>query len=121
MPITLNHTIVPSQDKVRAAEFFAKIFGLTYEGSHGHFAPVQVNDTLTLDYDDRDEFDSHHYAFHVSEEDFDNIFGRVKAEGITYGSGPFNSEDMDINYRRDGRGVYFKDPDGHLLELMTQV
>ena len=63
MPITLNHTIVPSQDKVRAAEFFAKIFGLTYEGSHGHFAPVQVNDTLTLDYDDRDEFDSHHYAF----------------------------------------------------------
>ena len=112
MPITLNHTIVPSQDKVRAAEFFAKIFGLTYEGSHGHFAPVQVNDTLTLDYDDRDEFDSHHYAFHVSEEDFDNIFGRVKAEGITYGSGPFNSEDMDINHRRDGRGVYFKDPDG---------
>ena len=121
MPITLNHTIVPSHDKVRAAEFFAKIFGLTYGGSHGHFAPVQVNDTLTLDYDDREKFDSHHYAFHVSEEDFDDIFGRVKTEGITYGSGPFNSEDMDIHHRRDGRGVYFKDPDGHLLELMTRV
>ena len=121
MPIELNHTIVPSRDKVRAAEFFAKIFGLTYEGSHGHFAPVQVNDTLTLDYDNRDEFEAHHYAFHVTEDDFDAIFGRVKDEGITYGSGPYNSEDMDINHRMGGRGVYFKDPDGHLLELMTRV
>ena len=121
MQITLNHTIVPSRDKVRAAEFFARIFGLPYEGAHGHFAPVQVNDTLTLDYDNRDEFEAHHYAFHVSEDDFDAIFGRIKDEGITYGSGPYNSEDMDINHRMGGRGVYFKDPDGHLLELMTRV
>ena len=121
MQITLNHTIVPSRDKVRAAKFFARIFGLTYESAHGHFAPVQVNDTLTLDYDNRDEFEAHHYAFHVTEDDFDAIFGRVQAEGITYGSGPYNSEDMDINHRKGGRGVYFKDPDGHLLELMTRI
>ena len=121
MPITLNHTIVPSKDKEGSARFFARIFGLKYEGIHGHFAPVKVNDTLTLDYDDRDEFESHHYAFLVSEEEFDTIFGRIKDEGLTYGSGPRNQADMDINHRLGGRGVYFPDPDGHSLELMTRA
>ena len=119
MQITLNHTIVPSRDKVRAAEFFAKIFGLTYEGAHGHFAPVQVNDTLPLDYDNRDEFEAHHYAFHVTEDDFDAIFERVKAEGLAYGSDPRAQDNMQINTRRGGRGFYFKDPNGHSLELLT--
>ena len=88
MAITLNHTIVPAHDKEASAKFFAKIFGLKYEGAVGHFAPVQVNDTLTLDFDNRDQFESHHYAFHVNDEDFNAIFDRVKAEGIAYGSGP---------------------------------
>ena len=121
MPITLNHTIVPSKDKVASAEFFARIFDLSYEGSTGHFAPVQVNDTLTLDFDNSDQFENHHYAFHVSDAEFDAIFGRIKDENILYGSGPFASEDMQTNNRRGGKGVYFKDPDGHLLELMTQT
>ena len=82
MPITLNHTIVPSKDKVASAEFFARIFDLSYEGSTGHFAPVQVNDTLTLDFDNSDQFESHHYAFHVSDAEFDAIFGRIKDENI---------------------------------------
>ncbi len=121
MPITLNHTIVPARDKVASAEFFARIFGLTYEGTMGHFAPVKVNDTLTLDFDNSDEFESHHYAFHVSDEEFDAIFNRIKAEDLRYGSGPFESENMQINNRRGGRGVYFKDPDGHMLELLTRT
>jgi len=120
MPITLNHTIVPAHDKEASAQFFARIFGLTYEGPAGHFAPVQVNDTLTLDFDNSDSFNSHHYAFHVSDEDFDAIFERIKAEGISYGSGPRSLEDMQLNTRLGGRGVYFLDPNGHVLELLTR-
>ena len=121
MAINLNHTIVPSHDKEAAAKFFAKVFGLSYDGPAGHFAPVRVNDTFTLDFDNRDEFQSHHYAFHVSDEDFDAIFARVKADGIVYGSGPFETDNMEINTRRGGRGFYFLDPDGHNMELLTRT
>ena len=119
MPITLNHTIVPSHDKEQAAKFFARIFGLDYAGPVGHFAQVRVNNELALDYDNRDRFESHHYAFVVSDQEFDAIFGRLKSEGIKYGSGPGSPTDGDINHRRGGRGLYFADPDGHLLEIMT--
>ena len=61
-----------------------------------------------------------HYAFRVSDEEFDAIFERVKAEGVAYGSGPFTQDDMKINSRRGGRGFYFKDPNGHSLELLTK-
>ena len=116
----LDHTIVPATDKEASANFFAKIFGLEYKGPMGHFAPVQVNDSLTLDFDNSDRFESHHYAFRVSDEEFDAIFERVKAEGVAYGSGPFTQDDMQINTRRGGRGFYFKDPNGHSLELLTK-
>ena len=78
MAITLNHTIVPARDKDASARFFADLFGLDYHGPSGHFAPVRVNDTLTLDFDDRAQFESHHYAFHVSDPEFDAILGRCK-------------------------------------------
>ena len=120
MPIVLNHTIVPAHDHEASARFFAKIFGLSYEGTAGHFAPVQVNDTLTLDFDKRGTFEPHHYAFHVSDADFDAIFARIKAEGISYGSGPRSLDDGQLNARRGGRGVYFLDPNGHVLELLTR-
>jgi catechol 2,3-dioxygenase-like lactoylglutathione lyase family enzyme len=119
--ITLNHTIVPARDKEASAQFFAEIFGLTYAGLVGHFAPVVVNDTLTLDFDTRDRFESHHYAFHVSDAEFDAIFDRIKSVGIRYGSGPRALEDGQINTRRGGRGVYFRDPNGHILELLTRT
>ena len=119
MAIVLNHTIVPAHDKVASAEFFARIFGLEYNGPHSHFAPVRVNDGLTLDFDERGEFESHHYAFMVGEAEFDAIFDRVKAEGITYGSGPRSRTDRQINHRNGGRGVYFDDPNGHVLEILT--
>lgn len=120
MTITLNHTIVPATDKAASAEFLARIFGVPFEGVRGHFAPVRVNDTLTLDFDDRRPVESHHYAFHVSDEEFDAILARVKEAGLAYGSEPASKSDMQINTRRGGRGFYFLDPNGHSLELLTQ-
>ena len=119
MAITLNHTIVPARDKEASACHFAKIFGLRYDGPAGHFAPVRVNDTLTMDFDNRDVLESRHYAFHVKDEEFDQVVERVKAENITYGSGLRDLDDMQINTRRGGWGFYYKDLDGHVLESMT--
>ena len=120
MTITLNHTIVPSVDKLISAKFFAKIFGLTFGGEEGHFAPVSVNTDLTLDFDNRESFEPHHYAFQVSDDEFEAIFRRIEDEGIPYGSEPFAQDNMQINRRNGGRGVYFRDPDDHVLELLTR-
>jgi catechol 2,3-dioxygenase-like lactoylglutathione lyase family enzyme len=91
---------------------------------------VRVNESLTLDFADAQEdwggpgFDprtghSHHYAFHVSDAEFEGIFGRVRAMGIAYGSEPHSHANGQIYTRRGGRGFYFEDPYGHLLEVMT--
>jgi catechol 2,3-dioxygenase-like lactoylglutathione lyase family enzyme len=94
MTITLNHTIVWARDKEGAARFFAEIFGLRFVGSGGNFAPVRVNDTLTLDFADaKGTIASQHYAFHVSDTEFDAILQRVKDAGLTFGSGPRSLED----------------------------
>jgi catechol 2,3-dioxygenase-like lactoylglutathione lyase family enzyme len=120
MSIELNHTVVPARDKVASAKFFARIFGLAFdESAVDYFAPVRVNDALTLDFADSDRIAIHHYAFKVSEDEFDAIFARIQAEGIPHGSEPFSREDMKINHRGGGRGVYFDDPNGHILELLT--
>jgi catechol 2,3-dioxygenase-like lactoylglutathione lyase family enzyme len=102
MTITLNHTIVPARDKKAAARFFARIFGLRVDR-----------------FDDTGEFESHHYAFHVSDAEFDAIFGRVREAKLAYGSAPWSVDDGKLNDWNGGRGVYFRDPDGHVLELMT--
>jgi catechol 2,3-dioxygenase-like lactoylglutathione lyase family enzyme len=124
MTIELNHTIVPARDKEAAAQFFSRIFGVPYEPSSGYFAPVRVNDRLTLDFDDDyssdEQFDVHHYAFHVSDEEFDAIFTRVKKSGLAYGSEPGNPENGKLNNWNGGRGFYFRDPSGHLLGLLTR-
>lgn len=118
MTITLNHTIVPARDKAAAAKFFGQIFGLR-RGRTNYFAPVRVNKTLTLLFDDEGKFESHHYAFHVSEREFDAIFRRIQKAKIAYGSAPWSLDDGKLNDWGGGRGVYFKDPGGHVLELMT--
>ena len=86
----------------------------------GHFAPLKANDTLTLDFGNREGAEIHHYVFHVGDQEFDDIFGRIKDRGITYGSGPRDLDDMQINTRRGGRGFYFLDLNGHILELLTR-
>ena len=119
MTIMLNHTIVPARDKAAAAKFFADIFGLK-RGRSGHFAPVRINKALTLLFSDDDpKFESHHYAFHVTDREFDAILGRVKKAHIAFGSAPWSLEDGELNDWNGGRGVYFRDPNGHVLELMT--
>ena len=122
MTIQLDHTIVPARDKAASAAFFAGIFGLTVTPGHGYFTQVRVNDALTLDFSDDPEIGGgfgHHYAFHVSDAEFDAIFGRVKTKEIPYGSGPDSHTNGRIYHRRGGRGFYFEDPSGHLLEVMT--
>ena len=120
MTVRLDHTIVPAKDKIASAGFFAEIFGLTVKPVRGYFAQVQVNESVTFDFaDEPDPWGSHHYAFHVSEAEFEAIFSRVKANGIPYGSEPHSPTDGRINTRRGGRGFYFEDPNGHLLEVMT--
>ena len=85
MTILLNHTIVPARDKEASARFFAQLFGLRFEGQDGHFAPVRVNETFTLLFDDDIKaFESHHYAFHVSDAEFDAILQRVQAAGLAF-------------------------------------
>ena len=126
----LNHMLVPSKDKIASANYFARLMGLP-TGNVGHFAPVKINDTLVLDFADINDvnlwegenghFARQHYAFRVSEEEFDAIFGRVQAEGLKYGSGPGERlYDMQINHNRGGRGVYFDELNGHSIELLTR-
>ena len=122
MTIRLDHTIVPARDKDASAEFFAGIFGLTAKAG-GYFTQVRVNEHLTLDFsddlDEGEEIASHHYAFHVSDAEYEAILARVKARGLAYGSEPDEPANGRVNRRRGGRGFYFEDPAGHLLEVMT--
>ena len=111
---------MPARDKVAAARFFAGIFGLDFnEQQSDHFAPVRVNEMLTLLFDEDTSFDSHHYAFYVDDAEFDAIFNRIKKAGLSHGSAPWSLDDGKLNDWNGGRGVYFKDPNGHVLELMT--
>ena len=111
MAITLNHTIVPARDKEAAAREFARLFGLSYASPGEHFAPVKINDSLTFLFDEDRDFGSHHYAFHVSDTEFDAIIGRVQEAGLAHGSTPWSAEDGKLNQPlgwRQGRVL----PDG---------
>lgn len=120
MEITLNHTIIHSYDRVKSAEFYEKIFGFKFLKVWGDFAVVKANSTLTLDFANKEHFTKMHYAFKVTEEQFDEVFGRVKDNGVTYGSGPYKLDDGKINHHYEGRGVYFRDINGHILEILTK-
>jgi catechol 2,3-dioxygenase-like lactoylglutathione lyase family enzyme len=117
--ITLNHTIVPSFDNVESARFYENLFGFKFVKEWGHFAVVKVSPTLTLDFQTKEKFSSIHYAFKVSDEQFDLIFSRIKNSDIKYGSEPYSLDNGQINNKYGGRGVYFKDPNGHVLEIIT--
>lgn len=119
MAIVLDHTIVPSNDKVAGAAFLGGLFDLVPE-SKGHFEALRINEQLTFDYETASNVESQHYAFVVSDDEFDAIFGRIVETGVRYGSGPRNAADGKLNHRRGGRGLYFSGgPDPHLYEIMT--
>ena len=120
MTITLNHTIVVVRDKNVTGTFYSEIFGLPSHKMLGHFAVVQVDDT-SLDLIETDgEIAQRHFAFLVSEREFDEIFQRIKQRGLPYWADPFRKQAGMINFWDDGRGVYFDDPNGHLLEIITR-
>lgn len=119
--IKLNHTIVHARDKAESARFYAEIFGLPEPVPFGPFLGVQTANEVTLDFFETDEdVDVQHFAFLVSEREFDEIFERVKARGLDYWADPGRIQAGQINRLFGGRGVYFQDPCGHLLEIITR-
>jgi catechol 2,3-dioxygenase-like lactoylglutathione lyase family enzyme len=122
MAIKLNHTIVHSLDQRVAAAFFAELFGRPAPVPFGPFLGVQVDNEVTLDFLNADgmEIQMQHYAFLVSDAEFDQIFGRIQARGLGYWADPGRTQAGRINHHFGGRGVYFLDPSGHLLEIITR-
>lgn len=118
MPIILNHTIVPARNARASGELLARLFAVPM-ANDGHFTLVRINRGLTFLFETRQRIESQHYAFHVSDEDFDAILARVKDAGLAFGSGPDARTDGRLNGWNGGRGVYFDTPDSHVLELMT--
>src|SRR5688500_3310909 len=121
MAIKLNHTIVYAQDKDTSAKFFTELFGLPPAKPFGPFLGVEVANEVTLDFiETAEEVRSQHYAFLVTEAEFDEIFGRIQAGGLDYWADPARARKGSINHNDGGRGVYFPDPAGHLLEIITR-
>lgn len=120
MAVRLNHTIVAARDRDASATFLTEILGLPAPLQLGPFAVVSLGDT-SLDFMESDgEIVSQHYAFLVSEQEFDEIFGRIRERGLAYWADPYRRQRDQINGWDDGRGVYFDDPNGHLLEIITR-
>lgn len=123
MPVELNHTIVQSRDKKRSAEFLAHILGLKVGAQYGPFLPIDTDNAVTLDYADApadEPIRAQHYAFLITEEEFDAAFTRIKDLGTTYWADPHRRTSNEINHNDGGRGVYFEDPSGHMMELITR-
>jgi catechol 2,3-dioxygenase-like lactoylglutathione lyase family enzyme len=121
MSVELNHTIVHSKDPREAARFLADILGLSAPAPFGPFLVVKTANGVSLDYLEGDEpIFMQHYAFLVSETEFDEIFARIEARGVAFSADHAGAKPGEINTHFGGRGVYFKDPSGHLLEIVTR-
>lgn len=123
MSIAFNHTIVAARDKRESAEFLTELFGLPDPVPFGHFLSVKLEHGADLDYADApagEEIRPQHYAFLVSEEDFDAIYGKIQSRGMQHWADPGGQRAGEINTRDGGRGVYFRDPAGHFLEILTR-
>ena len=121
MSVKLNHTIVSARDKRASATFLADLLGIPPPTPFGPFVGVQMDNEVTLDFADADgEITPQHYAFLVSDGAFAEIFARIRARQLPYWADPFRHRAGEINTRDGGRGVYFEDPSGHLLEILTR-
>lgn len=121
MTVKLNHTIVHAHNKRASAAFLAEILGLPEPVPFGPFLGVDTGNEVTLDFmDDANDIRPQHYAFLVSEAEFDAIFGRIQSRNLKYWADPGQQHVDTINTRDGGRGLYFEDPDGHLLEILTR-
>ncbi len=121
MPAALNHTIVSARDSVASATFMSEILGLPAPFPFGPFQVVEAANGVSLDFIDWDgDMIVEHYAFLVSEAEFDEIFGRIQERGLTFWADPGKNRAGEINRNDGGRGVYFEDPNGHYLEIITR-
>lgn len=122
MAVELNHTIVHATDKRASAEFLAGLLGLEVRPQFGPFLPVVTANGVALDFADAGErgVTPQHYAFLVSEDEFDAIFGRIADAGLTYYADPHRQRPGEINHNHGGRGVYWADPDDHSMEIITR-
>jgi len=124
MTASLNHTIVLCRDKRASAHYLTQILGLDEAKPFGPFMVVEMDNQVSMDYHEyylpEQEIPSQHYAFLVAEKEFDQIFGRICAGGQDYWADPAKQRRGEINYNDGGRGVYFDDPDGHFLEIITR-
>ncbi|MDW4907069.1 VOC family protein [Streptomyces sp. ADMS] len=121
MTVQLNHTIVAAHDKKASARFLADILGLEVSPQYGPFISVAIPNGVTLDYlDTEGAITPQHYAFLVSEDEFDTIFGRIRENGLMYWADPSHRRPREINRNDGGRGTYFYDPNGHSLEILTR-
>jgi catechol 2,3-dioxygenase-like lactoylglutathione lyase family enzyme len=116
----LNHIIIPAKDKDASASFLADILGVKAQPQWGPFRPVQTSNGVTLDFVDSRDVRTQHYAFLVEEEEFDGAFDRLKKSGAAYFANHDRSGPGEINHYWGGRGVYFDDPNGHWMELLTR-
>lgn len=120
MAVEFNHTIVSCTDKQASARFLAGILGLDEPGNYGPFAVVQLANGTSLDFADANgQVRTQHYAFLVSDAEFDQIQARIVERGLTYWADPFHRQEGRINTNDGGRGLYWEDPDGHNLEILT--
>ncbi|MGN6721668.1 MAG: VOC family protein [Marmoricola sp.] len=122
MSVQLNHTIVHAHDKVETAEFLASILGVPEPTSFGPFLCVELANGVTLDVadDHASVVAAQHYAFLVSEDEFDTILGRIRERGLTFWADPLHHRPSEINTADGGRGLYWEDPNGHNLEIITR-
>ncbi len=120
MAIELDHVLVPARDRVASARFLAGLLGVPWEASGvGPFAPVYLNDGLTLDFDETSDPPTQHFCFRVDDVTFDAILGRIVAAGIPYRSSPHGPVDGKVGTAAGGRNVYWSEPDGHVWEMLT--
>ena len=120
MSAQLNHTIVWCRDKQVSAGFLAEMLGRPAPGAFGPFAVVGLDNGVSMDFHDTVEaIRPQHYAFLIGEADFDAVFGRIKAKGLDYWADPARRRPGEINHNDGGRGVYWCDPSGHFLEILT--
>jgi catechol 2,3-dioxygenase-like lactoylglutathione lyase family enzyme len=121
MAVELNHTIVPAHDPKASAQFLAGILGLEVGSPVAHFTPVTLSNGVTLDFDAYDNVDEHHYAFLASDDEFEAAFGRIRQAGVSYYADPSCRQAGQVYTGKDGsRGTYFRDPNGHLMEILTR-
>ncbi len=121
MSVQLNHTIVACRDQELSASFLTEILGLPAATRYGRFLVVGTDNGVSLDYAQTDrEITAQHYAFLIGEDDFDPIFGQITARNLRHWADPGRTRPGEINHNDGGRGVYFEDPDGHLMEIITR-